>query len=160
MVTEYFPAAQSVQDEAEDAAKVPGGHVEQTVSPSALLNVPAAQLIQMEVPVLEYFPTLHKVHTEAPGMENLPETHWMQTVFDDPPKTVENLAAAQFIQSLAPLVVEYLPARQSKQVLAVVAMMVVENMPALHSLQTVAAVISMYFPAGHFMQDSAAKAFM
>jgi hypothetical protein len=73
---------------------------------------------------------------------------------------VENLETSQFLQTLTPILEEYLPARQCKQVLAVVAPMVVEKLPALQLLQSVDAVISMYFPVGQFMQDSAAKVFV
>jgi hypothetical protein len=73
---------------------------------------------------------------------------------------VENLETSQFLQTLTPVLEEYLPARQCKQVLAVVAPMVVEKLPALQLLQPVDAVISMYFPVGQFMQDSAAKVFV
>jgi hypothetical protein len=51
-VLENFPATHNVQTEAESDENVPAGHVEHTVLPSALLNVPAAQPVQMEVPVL------------------------------------------------------------------------------------------------------------
>jgi len=81
-------------------------------------------------------------------------------VFDDAPTTVENLPAAQFMQALAAVVVEYLPSRHPKQVPAVVAMMVVENVPALQSLQTMAPVVTTYFPVGQFIQASAAIVFM
>lgn len=49
VVPEYFPAAHSVHAEADAAAKVPREHFVHSKLPSILLNVPAAQAMQVEV---------------------------------------------------------------------------------------------------------------
>ena len=107
VVTEYFPAAQSLQAEADADEYLPAGHVRHTIFPSSLLNLPATQLLQMEVPVLEYFPTPQLEQVDMPTLEYFPESHFLHTVA---PTVLENLEAAQFVQTLTPVYEEYVPA--------------------------------------------------
>jgi hypothetical protein len=127
IAAENLPAAQSRQ-------------VSTAVAPTAAENLPAVQFEQAEAPVeVMYVPAVHseQVATDADGAPVCPYFPAEQSV----PEQVEAPAA------------EYLPAKQLMQVLATVAPTVVEYLPAAQFVQLGAPACE-YDPAGHSLQVS------
>jgi hypothetical protein len=93
---------------------LPGTQSVQTVEAVLAAYLPAKQFMQVLAPaVAEYLPASH-VKQALGELEKLPAGHWLSTQAEPRPAN-ENLPAKQLMQVLAtvaPTVVEYLPATQ------------------------------------------------
>jgi len=126
-------------------------HDRQTVAPTPGMYVPAAQDVQLLLPItFLYWPGTHSEHG-PPFAPVAPALH-VHAVTTELPKTELELTAhaTQTSDALAPAVTEYVPALQFAHVADVVAPVSPEYVPAMQFVHALAPAVVEYAPGGQF----------
>jgi len=95
------------------------------------------QLIAPEV--IRYEPARQLKHSRDPATEEPPASHMAQ--FEEPDSDCAD-PAAQFVQPIAPVIDEYMPAAQLTQLVTELEPVEGENLPAEQSMQILTRIVS------------------